>query len=481
MTSHLCISVAFLDGVFHGACDGGEPEWPPSPMRVFQALLAGAHTGCRHNEWSDAKADAFRWLEQLEPPTVVAPDASSGSDYGISVPNNDSDVPGGYWAKREDAPDNKQLSNLRTIKAVRPLWLRGDTVHYVWRLTEGEGSTGQAEILCHEARHVLALGWGIDQVIGNGRILNDAEAGALPGKRWRPWNAFRPGERALRVPRPGSLADLDGVHQRFIKRLDRRLSQFNRADYLSSNTMPPRSYAAFELPLGVAFRQENVVKVAAMLRSLASRHARSDTQEFPQGSDTYVAGHTGKQKTTPERFSYLPLATIGHEHADGMIRRLLIAEPYGGSGEYARWVQNRLHSATLKDEDGNERGVLLDLWRRNSGQMLGRYVGQGTSWSTVTPIILPGFDDGSYDKAEKLLYIAFRQAGIPEGSVADITMRKAPFWPGSQHPRRYFLPDYLRGRPGWHVRLVFRETVSGPLSVGAGRHIGLGIFAHSDK
>jgi CRISPR-associated protein Csb2 len=40
MPSYLCLSAIFLDAEFHGRRDGGEPEWPPSPLRLFQALVA---------------------------------------------------------------------------------------------------------------------------------------------------------------------------------------------------------------------------------------------------------------------------------------------------------------------------------------------------------------------------------------------------------------------------------------------------------
>jgi len=54
MSSHFCISVTFLDPAFHGRADGGEPEWPPSPLRLFQSLVAAAHEG-----W---KGSNVRWL-----------------------------------------------------------------------------------------------------------------------------------------------------------------------------------------------------------------------------------------------------------------------------------------------------------------------------------------------------------------------------------------------------------------------------------
>jgi CRISPR-associated protein Csb2 len=69
------------------------------------------------------------------------------------------------------------------------------------------------------------------------------------------------------------------------------------------------------------------------------------------------------------------------------------------------------------------------------------------------------------------------QAGIPVEAVEAFTLRKAPFWPGAQHPRQYFAPDYLRHLSRWHVWVRFRQPVPGPLAIGAGRHVGLGLFA----
>lgn len=487
MARHLCISVSFLDPLFHGKGDK-EPEWPPSPMRLFQALLAGARTGYHDGEWTEAKADAFRWLEQSGPPVIVAPQCRKGNEYRISVPNNDMDFLARYWAR--GAEPDKQPSELRTMKNVRPYLLGDMTVHYLWPIAESSNGAVErqhAEILCREARHLLALGWGIDQAVGNGRILTDSEATALPGQRWRAWSGHFPGSLTWRVPMAGSLEDLEKVHQSFLQRVDGnqfrpplKPSRFCAASYLRSNTLPPRPRAVFELSEGVAFRQENITKVAAMLRSLTIRCARADSHSFPGGTETYVAGHAGQEEQTPPRFSYLPLPTIGHENADGMIRRLLVAEPFGGDGLHARWAQNRLRNQALRDEDGNERGDLRAPYRSASAAMIRRYVGEARSWSTVTPVVLPGFDDGKHTKAEKLFFSAVRQAGLPIEAIKDMTMRKAPLSPGSQHPRQYFLPNYLKGKPGWHVRVVFRELIPGPLSIGAGRHAGLGLFARDE-
>lgn len=489
MTRHLCISVTLLDSLFHGKGDGDEPEWPPSPMRLFQALLAGSRAGCRNRDWSDAKRNAFRWLER-QPPIIIAPTARCAPAHTLFVPNNDSDK----------AFDRQERL---TGKIVHPHRLvGGDTMHYLWSIEENEWPSAQShvELLCREARHLLALGWGVDQVVGNGRILTAAEVAALPGQRWRAWDVHRPNQRMHRVPTKDSLSDLEQVYRSFLDRVSGKQyrpsfkpKKFETVAYIRQTLLPPRPCAVFELPEGVAFRQVDAVKIAAMLRSLACKLAKEDTYEFPGGTERYVAGHLKDDESNVPRFSYLPLPTIGPPHADGLIRRLLIAEPLSGDSSCAAWAQHRLRNAVLKDKDGNERGILLDPSRPASKAMIQRYVGESPTWCSVTPVVLPGFDDfkGIRDakntrptKAERLLFKCLVHAGIPLESVASVTLRKAPFWPGSQHPKHYYRPNYLadqRSRPGWHVRIVFHEPVAGPLSIGAGRHCGLGVFAATDE
>jgi CRISPR-associated protein Csb2 len=357
---------------------------------------------------------------------------------------------------------------------------------------------------------LTTLGWGIDQAVGLGRILSSAEVQALPGQRWLPWDVPFGSEGRLMVPRPGSLDDLERAYEAFRDRLSmkyppgaREPRVFDTRVYLPVGgqrhahrpnvpvsrsqeertplaALPPRRYAVFELPQGVAFRAEDVAKVAAMFRSLACRLAKEEgPQSFPGGTEVYVAGHVERGiHKTPPRFSYLPLPSIGHGHSDGMIRRLLIAEPFGGDGLHARWAKQRLRNGTLQDDHGNERGLLLELWRPTSRRVVELYVQESHCWYSVTPVILPGFDDGEQAKAERLFLKAIAQAGIPIGAVECIALRKAPFWPGGAHPRQYFVPEYMRHFSRWHVAVRFRRPLPGPVVIGAGRHVGLGVFAH---
>ncbi|HRJ61724.1 MAG TPA: type I-U CRISPR-associated protein Csb2, partial [Azospirillaceae bacterium] len=41
----LVVEVRLLTGRYHGVRDNGAADWPPAPLRLFQALVAGAYGG----------------------------------------------------------------------------------------------------------------------------------------------------------------------------------------------------------------------------------------------------------------------------------------------------------------------------------------------------------------------------------------------------------------------------------------------------
>ena len=98
MASNLCLSVRFLAPVFHGRRDGGEPEWPPSPMRLFQSLVNAASARWRDASLAPHARVSLEWLEKQTPPLVVAPKAVTTSGYRLSVPNNSMDIVARAWS-----------------------------------------------------------------------------------------------------------------------------------------------------------------------------------------------------------------------------------------------------------------------------------------------------------------------------------------------------------------------------------------------
>ena len=200
MPSQLCLSVTFLDPSFHGRGDGAEPEWPPSPLRLFQALVAAAHAASRHEaSLSDRTVAALRWLEQQPAPVIVAPAGRLSQAYRLSVPNNAMDVVAGAWSRGNETGKDANPATHRAMKMVEGTSLvDGDTVHYLWPLPEPltNDIRDLADSLSCVAQNLVAFGWGIDLAIGCGRIITDSENEDLSGERWFPTRRGRdPGPR----------------------------------------------------------------------------------------------------------------------------------------------------------------------------------------------------------------------------------------------------------------------------------------------
>jgi CRISPR-associated protein Csb2 len=81
----LLVSVRFINGRYHGNHD-----WPPSPFRLFQALVAGAYGGRWTCEPAAEKDEAFKWLERLDAPLVAGPRAYSGAMVNFFFPTTTS-------------------------------------------------------------------------------------------------------------------------------------------------------------------------------------------------------------------------------------------------------------------------------------------------------------------------------------------------------------------------------------------------------
>lgn len=525
MSSHLLISVTFLQRTCHarlGKEDAAANEWPPSPLRLFQAMVAGAAARWAGDDGStraaltaEAPVAALKWLENLctaTPPTILAPRSVTGQAVPRYVPNNSADLVAARWARGDVLATFED----RTKKVFRPTHLLdGDTVYYLWPLDEtSEREARQHEPLLAGAAHcIVALGWGIDAAIGDARVVDATHADALSGERWEPGRIETPG---LRLPVSGTLDALMTKHAAFLNRLKDGvfhpvppLLVFATSAYRRATDLPPRPFAAFILrPLDkdvgyASFRLERAACVAAMLRHAACEAAQNDLDPAGWRSEEwslrFVAGHgpAGAPKRRDKadahpRFSYLPLPTIGHAYADGLIRRAIIAEPFGGDGRSARWAEQRLAGAALMDED---RGLVARLEtvepdEAEFGRVFRLFAARRDSeaavaWTSVTPVILPGYDDNKPAKRERLLLDCLRHAGIDLASVESLESRPAA-WPvrGGGAPAllhsAYRRPKYLQHLPTCHVRLRFRAPVAGPIALGAGRHCGLGVCAAQD-
>jgi CRISPR-associated protein Csb2 len=539
MPSHLCLSITFLGPTFHGQRDRAEPEWPPSPLRLFQALVAASAARWR-DAFLDHAAPALRWLEAQGPPLIVTPKHHTGVPVRIAVPNNDMDVPAGFWARRVEPPENKAPQRLKTMKTVHPTWMVGEQpmVHYLWGLPEPvpEHVRGVIETLSAVARDVVALGWGVDLVAGHGRVLTTEEAAVLPGVRWRP--TAEPTPDGLRVPTPGALDALTRRHDAFLHRLDRdgftpppAFTTFRVFGYRRDTDVAGRLYAAFELrtPDLERFRPFDPVRrtpeVAGMVRHAVAELARHMRPFAWTDADinTFIHGHTpdgndrARGDDADRRFTYLPLPSLEQRHGPGrvagMVRRLLVVGP-PEHADAVRWVRVLSGQELVRYDDPSPVAALRLIDRsalalRNDPN-LGPYVGESAVWSTVTPVVLPGYDDPDHlrrrlkdvttpeakrrlherldARIDGLLRKAIIQAGLSAtlARYADLSWRLVGFRPGLDLATRYASPKHIQGKPRYHVRVYWRDAagarvkVRGPLVLGAGRYCGLGLFARDE-
>lgn len=496
MSDSFCLSVTFLDpeAACHGRREGADLEWPPSPLRLYQALLASTAARWPGALFQEYGAPALRWLERQAAPVILTPAASESQPYRLSIPNNNLDVAAAAWARGNVTSKDAQPSTHRAMKTVRAIRLMSDAVvHYLWRLPEPwtDEVRGYVETLASAARHLTALGWGIDLVAGHGRLLSQAEAEQLVGERWRP--GHHTDGTILRVPRRGTFEALVSRHRSFLNRVDDGgftpvpiLSTFDRVSYHPDSEPARRPCAAFALlrPDAGGFRPFEPTRWTAAVSGMVRHAVALAAQEAGWERDrinTYVHGHTpdgaarARGEDADRRFAYLPLPTINPRRVEN-IRRVLVVGPPGADDEIA-WVRRAVSARELNAEGQEAPIALLSLIALND-RNIRWYMGPARAWSTVTSVVLPGHDEGNAVKGERLLRRAFVQAGMaPElVAAADLRWRRVGYRPGVDLATRYERPHQTRF-PRYHVWVRWPKPIHGPLFVGAVRYRGLGVFA----
>jgi CRISPR-associated protein Csb2 len=339
------------------------------------------------------------------------------------------------------------------------------------------------------------------------------------------------------VPTDGTLDDLVCRHRAFLNRIGRDdkgnesfnpvppLSKFRVIGYRLATAPPQRHFAAFSLlrPDASHYRAFDTARkaltVAGMMRSAVKTAAQQTRSDESQWIDSFVLGHGEAKGQThqpvgPDRFAYLPLPSIeyrGEDHAKvvGAVRRVLIAVLADGRQQEVTWAGQSLSGAELIDQDNAQPQAVLSRLPNNDRQVR-HYVRPASTWATVTPMVLPGYDDcrryrrrlkdnsdadnqkrwlGKLEeRIDALIRKAIGQAGFSDvlRQQAIIEWRATGYWPGTELVSRYGVPSHLQKFSRYHVRIQWRDEkgqpvqVPGPICIGGGRFCGLGLFAAQD-
>lgn len=502
----LRLSFHFLAPQYHGRCDDGQPEWPPSPLRAMQALVAAAARAGT----LQALRPALLWLQAQPAPLILAPAARSlGSPLPLYVPHNQKDLTAAKWARGLEVKD----PDTRTMKTVQPLHLtEGAGVHYLWPLPADGSAAQHAQALADTARHVVALGWGVDLVAGHGQLQALGSTPAEPGQE--PWRPHPAGRTVLRTPAPGTLEQLDRRHASFLQRTSladptfrppEPLRCFHRTAYARADESHAPAAACFTLRRmkGDALRAFDTstqgMAVAGMLRFAVRRAAEAAAWPPKRVTDVLMGHGPGDSP----RLLLLPVPTLearpGGGRVLGAVRRVMLLA-HGDAEPERSWLQRALAGAELVDQATGEVQALLAA-AAESERGFAPYCGSALIWTSATPVVLPGMDDpgglrrtlrSSHRDAaqqhralatlqrrqEELVRKALRQAGLSETLVATaaIECRATGFLAGVEPAARHAVPSHLRRYPRLHVRITFAQDVAGPLCIGRGRFSGLGLL-----
>ncbi len=468
------IHVTFTAGHFHGF------EWPPSPARLFQGLVAATHRGAHGLLHADVRDRALEWLESCPAPAIIAIATNPARELITNyVPNND------------DGESSDFREHVKAAKSLRLHPLPSDCrVTYRWEFVSDGDATRHADVVSAMASLVTHLGRTVDLVYARGEVR--AESTVVPGDGRKVWSAREtPGGMWL-APKPGFLKLCQERHPRSVSELPPDFTNSRQVDYSGSQTsLDEIPFAVFELfrldGRRLEFEPRRIREPAGMVRGAFNRWLASNPRMAMHYGANRVArlllGHRQAGQSEPSEgghFSTVPLPSMNFgSTADGWFRRVLIL----GGG-----LQDSMDRALFTDLTRGLDGMELHDQDRSVGRLqavadvaksLAPWIDNrgipARVWRSVTPVILTGHPRRGRT-LEACLARTLAQQGFPAETLESVATFAGPLVPKCAAARDYRVQGYLTTTRRVHAELIFREPISGPLIVGRGRFTGFGLF-----
>jgi CRISPR-associated protein Csb2 len=497
----LIISIRFHDGRYHGS-----GEWPPSAARLFQALVAGVARG---ENLSAREAEALQWLEGLNAPVIAAPSAYAGQGFKNFVPNNDLDAVGG---------DPSRINEIRVGKIIRPRTFDvAVRLVYAWTFAPSADAERHAHAICEIAGNLYQLGRGIDMAWAQGAILEESNSDTWlreqGGIQWRPNGG---GDGALlSCPHPGSLASLTKrfkkTRERFrtigMGRKARQLfSQAPKPDFRQVRYNSPSTFLLFDLKKAYAFTPQPLERVVAITEKVRDQAAARLKKGLPDRAaliERIFIGHDAIEADKAQRIRITPLPSIGHAQTERSIRRVVVEVPPNcpTATSDIEWAFSGV-AFDFDSETGEVPHDGAELVPADDRTMLTHYGFEHAAptrlWRTVTPAALPERaarrridprrlrdrkeQKGAAERVEEetravaAVVHALRHTGIA-APVETIRVQREPFAGNGARAEAFALGTRFTKERLWHVEIAFAEALRGPLIIGDGRYLGLGLLA----
>lgn len=484
MTLHLTIYVRAHEGRYHG--DGGDV---PSPFRLFQALVAGAGISGPLDEESRR---ALTWLEGLPAPIIASPRTVRGQSVSMFMPNNDLDAKGG---------DVRRIGEIRLATKVWKPRIFDASVPWIYAWPFANEDESYAVTVRALSEKLYQLGRGVDMAWAWSELLDEAtletRLAMYDGIVRRPGAGDRV---VLACPHPGSLDSLvrryqarrfryEGGQRVFVQPPKPSYQQLayesppTRHLFELRSTLDSESRVAWPLvgasALVVAAREAARARLSAAIPSRSEEIDRHLVGRKPDGSNGAPADN---------RVRIIAIPSIGMHYADRAIRRLLVEVPPACPlrRDDVRWA-----FSGAKWED-------LLLVPSSDDDMLRHYGVDASArvFHSVTPVVLPevarrrrieptqklaeakaGLERvRELEGAKAAVVQALRHAGI-HTPVDAIRLQREPFDASGSRVEPFSEGTRFEKERIWHVEISFAAPVRGPLLIGDGRFVGLGLMA----
>jgi CRISPR-associated protein Csb2 len=515
----LAIEVEYLTGrvVASDRESRKDAEWPPHPQRLFSALVAAYHE-CDLGK--DERA-ALEWLERLSPPALAVSDASRRDSRVTYVPVNDD---------RNQFVENKKKGTIKFHPAIDPGIAIGRNrqerffptvipydpiVHFLWSDADEESISEHRVALERLVAEVPYLGHSTSLV----RVsLTDSPHEVTLRPVASDIETAKDSDVHLRGVGKGRLAILERVYHQSIQTSRRQEApdvprQRYRWQEVDDQTSPTRTvfgdateWFVFERVFGRALPLQSCLALTTSVRKAVCSACDDPLPDV-------LSGHfaDGGPLDRPH-VAFVPLAHVGHGHADGEIRGFAIILPRDISANDRRRIAlalGRIRKVWMNGPPspaGSDASPQLAFdWRvapvtgthRLQTLQPSRYVRASRIWATATPMVFGHFPRKLDDARTRRIVAECCEAiglplpchitvsptafvnGVPlSHAFPSLSVNGKPAWTGyrkgkSVLPRH--LVDGSAVRMRYHVALEFDEFVRGPIILGAGRYYGMGL------
>ena len=467
----LAVSVEFLHGIFRGDPDGTantgrliHGEWPPSPARLFAALVAadGTRKNCRVTDGSE-----LDWFERLPPPVIRA---DAEPTHQVLVPR--------YVVEHQSSfARDQKTRQVRTTQeyvgragaSVRPgvrVAPRNPRVFYSWQQEPPSPATLRALQL--RAARIGYLGASDSPV--RVRILGDLPEDVVPSGAYRP---DPNGDTLICVPEPGDVRILDAMYDAWFKHgASVARAQFpalrHEVTYCTPLSAAPRvaGEVVAWLRLGAGISGRRVGRLTALFKEAVLSKYQTLYGEPP----AVLHGH-GFNAPGYELARYLALPDSGYRWSRGRIYGLALWTPPGWDEELSRRARDAAYAVTWLTGPGVDVAVMPHGGEQKPwAARPKRWKCSATGWVTAFPAVHER--RRPLDLAELSRWC--RHAGLPD--PIRFRTSRTPLVRGGVDlaPVEVNRPG-KPGPPYSHVELWFGEPVRGPVVIGSGRQRGLGL------